>query len=420
MSHPRLPMFPTDTPINKTNTATPTIEDRIAKLENLTGNHSIALLDVISQQQRFENTIAGLKNIIAGQEKIIKQQQETITLQKEIIADPQKLQAERDAHAAFEKQLSDEENQSKAAQIEYKIDDNSDEVKLRARIISLIPKDVKNQNPRAIITYFCKHLLGVDVKFSHEVDKGTKADEHPKFTTRVIINNTELATATNPYKHLAREEAEKNAISHLNSDDGFIFVNQLIDDLFKRKKATLQGNESAQSNPDSIMPSPDKYEKRSRIVSLIPSSDVSNPTAAIINFGRHHLGLNVEFPYEEKVATTTVKVVVNNTVLATVSDKRKRVAREKVARNAIDYLNSPDGIKFLIPLIDAMQALQVNESAQSNSVLPSTQSVQQEQPTPFVSVPSVSLKNFSLYPASPANQASDAASQKPGTYYPSV
>jgi hypothetical protein len=82
-------------------------------------------------------------------------------------------------------------------------------------------------------------------------------------------------------------------------------------------------------------------KKRSKIIASLPEPSSTNPIAALINFGKHQLLIDVEFRHIETrdLNTHLVEIYFLDQLMGTGEDRRKKVAREIAAREVLIKLN---------------------------------------------------------------------------------
>jgi hypothetical protein len=86
----------------------------------------------------------------------------------------------------------------------------------------------------------------------------------------------------------------------------------------------------------------DDVKRRSKIIASLPEPSSTNPIAALINFGKHQLLIDVEFKHIEKHDTNLhiVEVYFLDQLMGAGADRRKKVAREIAAKEVLIKLNN--------------------------------------------------------------------------------
>jgi hypothetical protein len=86
----------------------------------------------------------------------------------------------------------------------------------------------------------------------------------------------------------------------------------------------------------------DDAKRRSKIIASLPEPSSTNPIAALINFGKHQLLIDVEFKHIETHDTNLhiVEVYFLDQLMGAGEDRRKKVAREIAAKEVLIKLNN--------------------------------------------------------------------------------
>ncbi len=93
------------------------------------------------------------------------------------------------------------------------------------------------------------------------------------------------------------------------------------------------------------------FRKVNRILAIVPSSKISNPIAALINYFLHQLRTEINWEYGEDNGWFHVKISISEIELVKVSHIHKKVAKEVAAREVLLILNhNSDLVKHFVKL----------------------------------------------------------------------
>lgn len=99
-------------------------------------------------------------------------------------------------------------------------------------------------------------------------------------------------------------------------------------------------NERLRTYSQTQLPEPTIDKSNSKLLASIPDPLTTNPIAALINFCKHYLKIELDFRHEVTLEHYhCVTVWLQNQPVSTCTDIRKKRAREQAAKQAIQYLN---------------------------------------------------------------------------------